>query len=82
MKELTVGADVPGERLFLLGNEAIARGAIEAGVRSLTSVQTHYTKLIGDKSRQEGGNLRKGYQQGDADYQRPQEGEYATEDVL
>ena len=33
MKELTVGSDAPGERLYLLGNEAIARGAIEAGVQ-------------------------------------------------
>ena len=33
MKELTIGSDAPGERLFVLGNEAIARGAIEAGVQ-------------------------------------------------
>jgi len=33
VKELTVISDAPGERLFLLGNEAIARGAIEAGVQ-------------------------------------------------
>ena len=33
MKEITIGSDAPGERLFLLGNEAIARGAIEAGVQ-------------------------------------------------
>ncbi|MGD9117563.1 MAG: indolepyruvate ferredoxin oxidoreductase subunit alpha [Dehalococcoidia bacterium] len=33
MKELTLTADAPGERLFVLGNEAIARGAIEAGVQ-------------------------------------------------
>jgi indolepyruvate ferredoxin oxidoreductase alpha subunit len=33
LKELTIGSDVPGERLFVLGNEAIARGAIEAGVQ-------------------------------------------------
>ena len=33
MKELTVSSDAPGERLFVLGNEAIARGAIEAGVQ-------------------------------------------------
>lgn len=33
MKELTVGSDAPGERLFLLGNEAIARGVIEAGAQ-------------------------------------------------
>ena len=30
---LTISSDAPGERLFLLGNEAIARGAIEAGVQ-------------------------------------------------
>ena len=30
---LTVNRDAPGERLFLLGNEAIARGALEAGVQ-------------------------------------------------
>jgi indolepyruvate ferredoxin oxidoreductase alpha subunit len=33
LKELTVSSDAPGERLFALGNEAIARGAIEAGVQ-------------------------------------------------
>ncbi|MFC1992786.1 indolepyruvate ferredoxin oxidoreductase subunit alpha [Chloroflexota bacterium] len=32
MKELTISSDAPGGKLFLLGNEAIARGAIEAGV--------------------------------------------------
>ena len=33
MKELTISSDAPGERLFVLGNEAIARGIIEAGVQ-------------------------------------------------
>ena len=33
MKELTITSDAPGERIFVLGNEAIARGAIEAGVQ-------------------------------------------------
>ena len=33
MKKLTVSSDAPGERMFMLGNEAIARGAIEAGVQ-------------------------------------------------
>jgi indolepyruvate ferredoxin oxidoreductase alpha subunit len=33
LKELTISSDAPGERLFVLGNEAIARGAIEAGVQ-------------------------------------------------
>jgi indolepyruvate ferredoxin oxidoreductase alpha subunit len=33
LKELTVSSDAPGQRLFVLGNEAIARGAIEAGVQ-------------------------------------------------
>ncbi|NWF78306.1 MAG: indolepyruvate ferredoxin oxidoreductase subunit alpha [Chloroflexi bacterium] len=33
MKELAISSDAPGEKLFLLGNEAIARGAIEAGVQ-------------------------------------------------
>jgi len=33
LKELTISADAPGQRLFVLGNEAIARGAIEAGVQ-------------------------------------------------
>jgi indolepyruvate ferredoxin oxidoreductase alpha subunit len=37
MKELTISSDVPGERLFVLGNEAIARGAIEAGVQVATA---------------------------------------------
>jgi indolepyruvate ferredoxin oxidoreductase, alpha subunit len=31
--KLTVGSDAPGAKLFLLGNEAIARGAIEGGVQ-------------------------------------------------
>ncbi len=33
MKELTIASEAPGKSLFLLGNEAIARGAIEAGVQ-------------------------------------------------
>ena len=33
MKRLTIDADAPGEKLFLLGNEAMARGAIEAGIQ-------------------------------------------------
>ena len=33
MKDLSVSSDAPGQRLFVLGNEAIARGAIEAGVQ-------------------------------------------------
>ena len=33
MKDLTISSDAPGQRLFVLGNEAIARGAIEAGVQ-------------------------------------------------
>jgi len=33
LKELTITSDAPGKRLFVLGNEAIARGAIEAGVQ-------------------------------------------------
>jgi len=33
LKELTISSDASGERLFVLGNEAIARGAIEAGVQ-------------------------------------------------
>jgi indolepyruvate ferredoxin oxidoreductase alpha subunit len=33
LKELTVCSDAPGEKMFMLGNEAIARGAIEAGVQ-------------------------------------------------
>jgi indolepyruvate ferredoxin oxidoreductase, alpha subunit len=33
LKEISVISDAPGEKLFLLGNEAIARGAIEAGVQ-------------------------------------------------
>lgn len=31
--KLTIASDAPGRSIFLLGNEAIARGAIEAGVR-------------------------------------------------
>ncbi|MGD9116494.1 MAG: indolepyruvate ferredoxin oxidoreductase subunit alpha [Dehalococcoidia bacterium] len=33
MGKLSITSDAPGERLFVLGNEAIARGAIEAGVQ-------------------------------------------------
>jgi indolepyruvate ferredoxin oxidoreductase alpha subunit len=35
--ELTVSSDAPGARLFMLGNEAFARGAIEAGVQCVAS---------------------------------------------
>ena len=33
MSKLSVTSDAPGEHIFMLGNEAIARGAIEAGVQ-------------------------------------------------
>ncbi len=33
LAELTITSDAPGAKLFMLGNEAIARGAIEAGVQ-------------------------------------------------
>jgi len=33
MRGLTISSDAPGEKLYLLGNEAIARGAIEAGIQ-------------------------------------------------
>ena len=32
-ERLTIASDAPGQRMFMLGNEAIARGAIEAGVQ-------------------------------------------------
>ena len=35
--EITITSDAPGARLFMLGNEAIARGAIEAGVQVVAS---------------------------------------------
>jgi indolepyruvate ferredoxin oxidoreductase alpha subunit len=35
--DITYTSDAPGARLFMLGNEAIARGAIEAGVRVVAS---------------------------------------------
>jgi indolepyruvate ferredoxin oxidoreductase alpha subunit len=35
--ELTVSSDAPGARLFMLGNEAFARWAIEAGVQCVAS---------------------------------------------
>ena len=31
--KVNITSDAPGAKLFLLGNEAIARGAIEAGVQ-------------------------------------------------
>jgi indolepyruvate ferredoxin oxidoreductase alpha subunit len=37
LAELTITSDAPGARLFLLGNEAIARGAIEGGVQVVAS---------------------------------------------
>jgi indolepyruvate ferredoxin oxidoreductase alpha subunit len=37
LSEFTIISDAPGARLFLLGNEAIARGAIEAGVQVVAS---------------------------------------------
>jgi len=33
VNKFTVSSDAPGERAFLLGNEAIARGALEAGIQ-------------------------------------------------
>ncbi|MGD0794554.1 MAG: indolepyruvate ferredoxin oxidoreductase subunit alpha [Dehalococcoidales bacterium] len=35
--EITLTSDAPGARLFMLGNEAIARGAMEAGVQVVAS---------------------------------------------
>ncbi len=35
--QVTITSDAPGARLFMLGNEAIARGAIEAGVQVVAS---------------------------------------------
>jgi indolepyruvate ferredoxin oxidoreductase alpha subunit len=35
--EITITSDAPGARLFVLGNEAIARGALEAGVQVVAS---------------------------------------------
>jgi len=35
--EIKITSDAPGARLFMLGNEAIARGAIEAGVQVVAS---------------------------------------------
>ncbi len=35
--EITIMSNAPGARLFVLGNEAIARGAIEGGVRVVAS---------------------------------------------
>jgi indolepyruvate ferredoxin oxidoreductase alpha subunit len=35
--EITIASDAPGATLFMLGNEAIARGAIEAGVQVVAS---------------------------------------------
>jgi len=35
--DITITSDAPGTRLFMLGNEAIARGAIEAGVQVVAS---------------------------------------------
>jgi indolepyruvate ferredoxin oxidoreductase alpha subunit len=37
LKKLTITSDAPGERLFMLGNEAIARGAIEAGAQVIAA---------------------------------------------
>jgi indolepyruvate ferredoxin oxidoreductase alpha subunit len=32
-EKLTLTSDAPGKTMFMLGNEAIARGAIEAGIQ-------------------------------------------------
>src|SRR5450759_216233 len=32
-EKLTLASDAPGKSMFMLGNEAIARGALEAGVQ-------------------------------------------------
>lgn len=36
-EKITLTSDVPGQRMFMLGNEAIARGAIEAGIQVIAS---------------------------------------------
>ena len=35
--DITITSDAPGARIFMLGNEAIARGAIEAGIQVVAS---------------------------------------------
>ena len=35
--EVTLTSDAPGATMFMLGNEAIARGAIEAGVQVIAA---------------------------------------------
>ena len=35
--EVTLTSDAPGATMFMLGNEAIARGAIEAGVQMVAA---------------------------------------------
>ncbi len=48
LKELTISSDAPGERMFMLGNEAIARGAIEAGVQVAAAYPgTPSTEILG-----------------------------------
>ena len=32
-EKLTLTSDAPGKSMFMLGNEAIARGALEAGIK-------------------------------------------------
>ena len=34
VEKLTLTSDAPGKTMFMLGNEAIARGAIEAGLQA------------------------------------------------
>ncbi|MHA1263614.1 MAG: indolepyruvate ferredoxin oxidoreductase subunit alpha [Candidatus Helarchaeota archaeon] len=47
MKRASYALDAPGERVFLLGNEAIARGAVEAGVKIATGYPgTPSTEII------------------------------------
>jgi len=36
-ERLTITSDAPGKKIFMLGNEAIARGALEAGVQVVTA---------------------------------------------
>jgi len=52
MEELTISSDAPGEKLYLLGNEAIARGAIEAGVQVAAAYPgTPSSEILGSLAR-------------------------------
>ncbi|NLE07645.1 MAG: indolepyruvate ferredoxin oxidoreductase subunit alpha, partial [Dehalococcoidales bacterium] len=56
MSNLSFSSDAPGKRMFMLGNEAIARGAIEAGVQFAAAYpgtpSTEVTEILAEQAKE------------------------------